>query len=278
MKPKGWEVAAQAFQDFCVTVAALRHPDSGCPWDLEQDHRTLRQYMIEEAYEAAEVMAEEAPQELCEELGDVLLQVVLNAQIARDQETFQIHDVIHGINGKMRRRHPHVFGSAEDKAKRSVQEIKDKWQEIKAQEKAAVPASREAGKSQVFRKAYRMGPATLQAFEIGKIAAKNRFDWPNPKDVFDQVKSEMKELEEAMAEGNPEAIAEEIGDLTFSLAQLCRHLKLNPEINGLEANRKFLRRFALVEELVAADGKDIAKLTQPELETYWQKAKKEKGS
>lgn len=268
------EAAKKAFADFCATVAKLRDPNGGCPWDLKQNHGTLRRFMIEEAYEAAEAMVMGDTPAIREELGDVLLQVVLNSQIAHDEKTFSIVDVIQGINAKMRRRHPHVFGT--DAEKESLNNltsdgVRSNWEVIKANEKAESGAAPRS----FFADAEGKGPATLQAQKIGKIAAKVRFDWETPSEVFAQVRSEVDEVEHEMKHGmDKEKLAEEIGDLYFSLAQLCRHLDLDPELVSIDANRKFLRRFSVLEGIAKAQGKDVTKATRDELEQLWRDVKK----
>jgi MazG family protein len=266
--------AAQAFAEFCQTIAALRDPSSGCPWDLQQNHASLRRYMVEEAYEAVEVMGEGKPTELCEELGDVLLQVVLNAQVALDEQSFSIVDVIKGINSKMRRRHPHVFApGAEGGA--TVQSVHAKWDQIKAAEKAASSKATTKASEGLFAAAKGKQPAMAQAVTIGKIAAKIRFDWDNTAEVWRQVCSEVDELAVELEHPQPDGlkVAEELGDLYFSLAQLSRHLGLDPEIVSLDANRKFLRRFAALEIIASGQGIDLAKASREQLEALWQAVK-----
>ncbi len=253
--------AHQAFADFMRTIAALRHPTTGCPWDREQNHRTLRRYMLEEAYEAADAMSAGDPRAICDELGDVLLQVVLNAQIASDEETFTLEDVIRGIDEKMVRRHPHVFGGAAGK-----------WEEIKAAEKKALPP-KAAG---TFAEAEKKSPASAQAVKIGKIAKTIKFDWDHPTEVLAQLKSELVELEAEFARKEFDAAktAAELGDVYFSLAQLCRHLDLDPETVAMDGNKKFLRRFEKLEGIAGAKGKVVAAMARDELEALWAEAKK----
>ena len=267
---------AQAMTDLCITVAWLRDPAKGCPWDLKQTHASLKRFMIEEAYEAAEAMNGVASSNLCEELGDVLLQVVLNAQVALDQKSFNLVDVIHSINSKMRRRHPHVFASeSTSDTQISPLDLKRSWETIKAEEKREKGPATES--ADVFREARGKHPATLQAQAIGKIAARIDFDWSTPQEVFEQVQSEMQELSEELEspEHNLKFIAAEIGDVYFSLAQLCRHFGLDPEVTSLEANLKFLRRFAAAQRLAEAAGQDVSTVGRESLEKLWVQAKKE---
>jgi MazG family protein len=264
------EQAKAAFARFCATIAALRNPEGGCPWDLQQDHVSLRRFMIEEAYEAAEAMAAGDPAALRDELGDVLLQVVLNAQVAKDQGSFDVVDVIDGVNEKMLRRHPHVFG---DEKARAAGHVQGNWEAIKAAEKSASGKPRAGG---YFAEAADKQPASLQALKIGKLAAKIRFDWDDVHEVFGQVKSEVDELavELAAATVDKDTVAEEIGDVFFSLAQLCRHLELDPELVAFDANRKFLRRFAALEAVAKERGVNVERAPRQTLEELWVEVKR----
>lgn len=258
-----------AMARFCETIAALRHPQHGCPWDLEQDHVSLRRFMIEEAYEAAEAMAGHDAAEIRDELGDVLLQVVLNAQVGQDQGLFDLISVIEGVDAKMRRRHPHVFGNAEEKAAGHVQ---GKWEAIKASEREAQGGVQTRS---YFAEASKLHPASLQALKIGKLAAKIRFDWDDAREVLAQVQSEVDEVakEFQAASVDKGRVAEEIGDVMFSLAQLCRHLALDPELVAVDANRKFLRRFAALEGIANERQIDITQAPRQTLEELWLEVK-----
>ncbi len=258
------------FEQFVDTVAKLRDPEDGCPWDIKQSHQTLRKYMIEEAYEASEAMDIGSDQELCSELGDVLLQVVLNAQIAKDEKRFDMFDVIHGIKEKMIRRHPHVFGNEEDKLQ-TPEQVKTQWQIIKNQEKQGKKESggffAECEKTKF--------PASLQAYEIGKVANKIGFDWDNVSQVLEKLKEEVQELEEECfrQSKDKDRIQEELGDLYFSLAQVSRHLSIDPEVAGQSGNNKFLRRFKEVEKIADKQGVDIGSANLSVLEDLWKQAK-----
>ena len=266
MKTPDLEAAQKAFAAFCETIAALRDPQTGCPWDLEQDHESLRRYMLEEAYEATAAMSGTDDREICDELGDVLLQVVLNAQLALDRDAFTIVDVVNAINAKMLRRHPHVFGTESERADRSIAAIKSKWQEIKETEKDSEDESYFAPVKDTI-------PALTQSLAIGKRAAKIAFDWDDKAEVLGQVLSEVEELKAECKAGDDAKVREELGDVFFSLAQLARHYGLDPETVAFDANRKFLSRFEVLEEVAAEKGIDVANASRDQLESLWQEAK-----
>jgi MazG family protein len=263
-----YKAAAAEFEKFCETVSALRHPVSGCPWDLQQTHETLRRFMIEEAYEASAAMTDH-PAALKDELGDVLLQVVLNAKLAEQSGTFSVIDVVKNIDDKMRRRHPHVFAGLKVE---NTAEVGKNWADIKAAEKAA-----EARKpiSEVFAETERAYPALMQAFEIGKKASRVKFDWSQPEQVMEQLRSEMAELEEAVTQNGfaSKQVRDEISDMFFTLVQLCRHLHHDAETVALDGNRKFTRRFGKMEKLAADQGREIKSLSQAELSELWKQVK-----
>ena len=265
--------AKEAFALFCDIIAQLRDPKTGCPWDLKQTHPSLAKYLIEEAYEAASVMQENDAHKICDELGDVLLQVVLNAQLAADEKSFTITDVIQAVHEKIVRRHPHVFGTDEDKTQRELPQIMKRWDEIKQsekKEKSHESYMEQRGVQSVF-------PATTQAYKIGKLAHGVGFDWTHPDEVFDKLISELGELKsEWQKQRTPSVLSQiqnEIGDIYFTLAQLCRHLNWEPELVAHDGNKKFLRRFAQMETLIRADGKKLQDLKNSELEPYWIRVK-----
>ena len=259
------EKAAQEFKAFIKTVAQLRHPLKGCPWDLEQTHVSLRRYMLEEAYEAAETMLAEPSAELIDELGDVLLQVVLNAQLAADGGRGDIEDVVRGIRQKMIRRHPHVFATSDQAI--SADEVTRQWALIKQKEK---PKDHTEG---VFGKTRKVHPALTQAFQIGKTAKNIAFDWHTPEEVFQQLQAELTELQQEIAAEDKTKIADELSDCFFSLAQLSRHLEFEPEEIAQRGNMKFLRRFEMMESLARDNGIDVTTVGQAKLEELWAEAK-----
>ncbi len=273
MTKHNFDTAKEAFAEFCKLIERLRDPVNGCPWDLKQNHQTLAKYMIEEAYESAAVMKENNTALICDELGDVLLQVVLNAQIANDAKTFAIEDVIRSIHEKMFRRHPHVFGSVEEQKKREIPQIMERWEEIKKSEKVLHDTSTYMQEKGV----YKVHPASTQAAKIGKAAKGVNFDWDNPEEVFDVLLSEIQELKtewkRSHKKHSPELYSE-LGDVYFTLAQLCRHLDLEPEMVAWDGNLKFLKRFEWMEEKAKSRDQEISALQKEQLEVLWNEAKK----
>lgn len=283
MTDTSWKNSAEAFEAFCKTIAALRDPATGCPWDLAQSHSSLRRYMIEEAYEAAEVMEPTNPKKLCEELGDVLLQVVLNSQLAKDEGTFTVKDVIESIDKKMRRRHPHVFGDMTGDGSQHSREhsaIRAKWEEVKALENIDNQGTPPVN-SGVFDhiKPGLVSPSSQLAVAIGKTAKKIAFDWDSAASVFKQFESEVQELKhEIESSSDRSKIYEEMGDVMFSLSQVCRHLDIDPEICAMDGNRKFLKRFRNLEQIAKAENIDVKTAGTEKLEALWVKAKAFEGT
>ena len=249
-------------------MRALRTPATGCPWDLEQNYATIAPYTIEEAYEVADAIARGSMTDLKEELGDLLLQVVYHAQMAREDEAFAFEDVVRGICEKMIRRHPHVFG---DENARAAGVAKGFWEDAKAKEKKAngeEPASALDGVPLPL-------PALTRAVKLQNKAARVGFDWPDIIPVFDKLAEETAELKAELATGDEERIFEEFGDLLFVYANLARHLKVDPEAALRKANDKFTRRFKVVEEKLHNQGKKPAESDLAEMDALWDEAKKE---
>lgn len=249
------------FHSLVKIVRALRGPD-GCPWDKEQTHQSLTRHAIEEVYEMIHAIEKEDQKELAEELGDVLLQVVLHAEIAREEGSFDITDVIATIGEKMVRRHPHVFGQTKVK---DSQEVLKNWDQIKEQEKKNAPSPGFNVPSYL--------PALLASHKIGEKSARVRFDWDHPHEVLAKVEEELQELKEAMATGNQSHIEHEVGDLLFSTVQLARHLNVDSEKALRGCNHRFEQRFIRMKQLIQSDGRHYDDLSQSELEDYYTRAK-----
>ncbi|KZY36858.1 nucleoside triphosphate pyrophosphohydrolase [Roseovarius sp. HI0049] len=245
----------------------LRDPESGCPWDIEQDFGTIAPYTIEEAYEVADAIEREAWGELKDELGDLLLQVVFHAQIARDKGMFQFDDVADAIADKMVARHPHVFGD-ESRDKSAEQQTRD-WETVKAAERAA------KAQTGVLDGVALGLPALLRAVKLQKRAARVGFDWPDASHVLDKITEEAGELREAAETLPQEKVEEEFGDLLFVMANLARHMGVEPEAALRGANAKFTRRFERIEAWLAEDGREASESDLEEMDALWDRAKAE---
>jgi ATP diphosphatase len=248
-------------------MRALRDPETGCPWDIEQTFATIAPYTIEEAYEVADAIEREAWDELKGELGDLLFQSVFHAQMAEEAGLFSLDDIADTMSDKMVTRHPHVFG-AESRNKSAEQQTRD-WEAIKAAERAG-----KAEKGTLDGVALGL-PALLRAHKLQKRAARVGFDWPSAREVLDKILEESQELVEAQAEADQEHILEEYGDLMFVMANLGRHLGVEPEAALRAANAKFERRFGRVEALLAARGKRPEDSDLSEMDALWTTAKEE---
>lgn len=250
-------------------VARLRGPD-GCPWDKEQTHESLTQYAIEETHELVEAL--ESPphpnkdHKIKDELGDVLFQVILHAQLASERGAFTLNDVIANVSEKLIRRHPHVFSNTKvaDSA-----EVVSNWEEIKKKER---DLAKEVGMSPYALNVPPL-PALQRAYKIGKRTEKLKFDWDNAADAMLKVEEEFGELREALDSDVMSEIEYELGDVLFSLSQLARHLKLDPEQVLRKGNRRFETRFNKMIEMAAAEGVDWSALDLEGKDVYWRKAK-----
>lgn len=250
-------------------MARLRDPDGGCPWDLEQNFASIAPYTIEEAYEVADAIERGDMGDLKDELGDLLLQVVFHAQMAKEEGRFDFPDVVRAICEKMIRRHPHVFG---DEDQRSAGAVKGRWEEIKAEEKA------EKGKAptSILDDVPLALPALARAIKLQNRAARVGFDWPDTSLVIDKLNEEMLELSAEVAKGSdPDRLEDELGDLLFVYANLARHMKVDPEAALRRANAKFRRRFGRIEEKLAAAGKRPEDSSLEEMDALWNEAKAE---
>ena len=242
-------------------MARLRTPGSGCPWDLEQDFRTIAPYTIEEAYEVADAIERDDMAQLKDELGDLLFQVVFHARMAEEKGAFSFADVVAAITDKMIRRHPHVFGDADVKTADAQTQA---WEEHKRKERA----DKGAGLMDDVPVAL---PALTRALKLQKRAATVGFDWKEPTPIFDKLDEEVAELKEAMADGaTREKLADELGDILFVVVNIARHLGLKPEEALGATNRKFIRRFTHVERKLLSGGRSA---TLDEMEAAWTEAK-----
>jgi MazG family protein len=265
------------FEDLVALQARLRAP-GGCPWDREQSHQTLKTYLIEEAYEVLDALEHGGPNELTEELGDLLLQILFHSDIAREAGRFDIADVISGIHEKMVRRHPHVFGTV--KADTPQQVVKN-WAQLKAQEKRA-----RAPQGSVQSPGGGLYPVTTppdsslatqtlpSALEGIRRAAQVGFDWENVEGIFNKLLEETSELRVTLTEADRSRREEEIGDLLFVVVNLARFLGFDPEVSLKYSNLKFKSRFQHMEQDAARSGQRLAQLSKEELEVLWESAKK----
>jgi MazG family protein len=258
------------FEALVELQTRLRAP-GGCPWDRRQTHETLKTYLLEEAYEVLEAIDKADPRELSEELGDLLLQVVFHAELAREAGCFDISSVIQSIHDKLVRRHPHVFGDV--KADTPEQVVKN-WEQIKAEEKRR---NSQAAKDQIAPSSLdgipRTLPALLESLQLTRRAARVGFDWQEVGGVFDKLDEEVTELRKALNEGAASRLEEELGDLLFVVVNLARHLKIDPEVALTRANWKFKSRFQDMETAARSEGQRLGDLSQEELEALWEAAK-----
>jgi ATP diphosphatase len=251
-------------------MAALRTPGSGCPWDLEQTFATIAPYTIEEAYEVAEAIARDDLDDLKDELGDLLLQVVFHARMAEEQSAFAFGDVVEAITAKLIRRHPHVFGDA---GKLSAEQVSGLWERIKASERADKAPGGDSEPARALSGVPAGLPALARAFKLQKKAARVGFDWGEPAPIIAKIREEANEISAAMSAGDREQIAGEIGDLLFAVVNLARQLDVDPESALRTTNVKFERRFASIERALALRGKTPAQSTLAEMDALWDEAK-----
>jgi len=249
-------------------MTALRHPQTGCPWDTKQTFKTIVPYTLEEAYEVADSIERGDMRELKSELGDLLFQVVFYAQMAKEQGLFEFADVVDGINEKLTRRHPHVFADAKFD---NEQAVHDNWEKTKAAERDQKSVAKKASSLDGVAKSL---PALKRAQKLQKRAARVGFDWPAVEPVLDKLDEEISELREAMHAGDKAAQQEEVGDLLFTCVNLARHLDVDSEEALRHCNHKFEKRFGYIEQCVQQQGREMQHCTSDELEALWQEAKK----
>ncbi|RMS58622.1 Nucleoside triphosphate pyrophosphohydrolase [Pseudomonas syringae pv. aceris] len=268
-------------QDLLNLMARLRDPQFGCPWDLKQTYASIVPHTLEEAYEVADAIEQGDLDHLKGELGDLLFQVVFYAQLAKEEGRFEFDDVIDGITRKLLRRHPHVFPTGELYAPAETPRLTDeqvnlRWDEIKAEEraeKAGVPEQ-----LSLLDDVPRALPALSRAAKLQKRAAQVGFDWPAALPVVDKVREELDEILEAMVNNDAEGIAEEVGDLLFSVVNLARHLKVDPETALRSANSKFDRRFRFIEQALRHLQRPIESCSLEEMDALWGEAKRQEKS
>ncbi|BCH59649.1 nucleoside triphosphate pyrophosphohydrolase [Agrobacterium vitis] len=257
-------------------MAALRDPQTGCPWDIVQTFETIKPYTLEEAYEVADAIERNDPDDLCEELGDLLLQVVFHARIAEEAGLFSFGDVVEAVTSKMIRRHPHVFARSEADTPDAV---KLQWDAIKKQEKQERAERRAArGVAEMFKDGHlgsvqRTFPALTEAVKLQEQAAKVGFDWAEAEPILDKIEEEIAELREALQAGQPDKIKDELGDLIFALVNIGRHTGSDPEQALRGTNVKFRRRFGHIEQSLAAEKSSLEDASLERMEELWQAAK-----
>jgi ATP diphosphatase len=243
----------------------LRNPESGCPWDIRQTSRSIAGHTLDETHELIDAIEREDTENLKEELGDLLFNIVFHARIAQEKGQFDFDDVAQDITDKMLRRHPHVFGDARDQ-QLSDEVLAQQWQAAKQQEKAARPGSSLASDSGANSAIYR-------ARQIQQEAAKSGFDWPDIEPVFAKLEEELQELKQAFSKGDKDAISDELGDLMFVCVNLARHARVNAEMSLRRTNQKFQRRFAYVQQQMQAAGIEMNQRELEQMERFWQESK-----
>lgn len=258
------EKVEKLFKELVEIITKLRSED-GCPWDRQQTHETLKPQLIEEAYEVVDTIDEGKDEKLEEELGDLLMQILLNAQIAQDDGRFNICGVIQKISDKLTRRHPHVFGDVQIN---DTHEIVENWEAIKSQEHA------NRDRTSLMDGIPLHLPELMKARKIQSKASRVGFDWDKAEDVLEKVEEEIEELKISISASEQDGIEEEIGDLLFSIVNLSRFLSVEPEDALRKTNAKFIRRFRQMEAEITAQGKNIADYDLPALDELWEAAKK----
>ncbi|CAK7256407.1 MULTISPECIES: nucleoside triphosphate pyrophosphohydrolase [unclassified Shinella] len=258
-------------------MAALRQPETGCPWDVVQTFETIKPYTIEEAYEVADAIERNDMDDLCEELGDLLLQVVFHARMAQERGEFDFGNVVEAVTRKMIRRHPHVFAGSDAETPEAV---KLQWDAIKQAEKRerrerrarrGLPEDPLRGHLGSVQRSF---PALVEALKLQERAAKVGFDWSEPAPILDKIEEEVGELREALRNDDQKAVADELGDLIFALVNIGRHVGTDPEMALRGTNTKFRNRFSHIEDSLAANGESLEAATLERMEALWQAAKR----
>jgi len=271
-KPEHSAIYSEDVDALLAIMRALRTPETGCPWDLEQDFDTIAPYTIEEAYEVADAIERHDFNDLCDELGDLLLQVVYHAQMAEEIGEFSFSKVVAGVCAKMIRRHPHVFG---DESQRSLGQVEGMWETIKREEKQVKIQKQKTSQTLSALSGVPVNlPPLTRALKLQEKAARVGFDWKDPAPVFDKVIEELEEVRvEMVCQTYAKSVEEEVGDLLFAVTNLARHLDINPETALASANRKFTGRFGKVEQSIVEAGGEIDNTSLERMEELWQEAK-----
>jgi len=260
MRMSDAEKAGKEFAKLVRILDVLRG-ENGCPWDKEQDEKSIVDYFLEEVYEVVDAVYDNNSRSVAEELGDVLMEIVFLSRIFKEKDEFKVSEVIGGINHKMVRRHPHVFGT---KKISSPEKVSAQWRKQKNIEKQ---------RKSLYDGLCKSTPALLSSLQIGLRAAVYGFDWDNAKNTLKKVKEEILELEKAFESGKKEDVLEEIGDVLFTLANVSRHLDINPEIALRKANEKFIKRFQYIEQTLSESGKKIEEASLQEMDKLWEESK-----
>ncbi|WP_375677955.1 nucleoside triphosphate pyrophosphohydrolase [Bartonella sp. AP72JLCBS] len=270
-------LASKDIKDLTAIITALRNSDNGCIWHKKQTFESLIPYMLEEVYEVIDAIERKNRKDLCEELGDLLLQVVYHATIAQEEGSFTFEDVVHAITEKMIRRHPHVFGNTEQK-KRGF--IKEEWEYIKKREQVEQKRMSEEKNNNssisILATVKQIQPANQEALALQETAAKVGFDWQKSDKVFEKIEEELEELKEAIKNKQNSEIEAEFGDLYFILLNLARHLAIDSQKALKKTNIKFRNRFAYIEEKLSTQSKTLTDASLNEMEALWKQAKNER--
>ena len=257
-------------------MADLRQPETGCPWDIVQTFETIKPYTIEEAYEVADAIERNDMDDLCEELGDLLLQVVFHARMAEERGEFDFGNVVEAVTHKMIRRHPHVFARSDAETPEAVKLQWDAIKQAEKQERRERRAKRGLPEDPLHHhlgSVQRSFPALVEALKLQERAAKVGFDWSEAAPILDKIEEEIGELREALRDGNQKAVADELGDLIFALVNIGRHVGADPEMALRGTNTKFRNRFSYIEDTLAANGESLEEATLERMEELWQAAK-----
>src|SRR5450756_1644532 len=275
LRPRCTMTPSRDISRLLESMAALRTPVTGCPWDLEQDFATIAPYTIEEAYEVVDAIARGDLDDLKDELGDLLLQVVFHARMAEEQHAFSFGDVVEAISRKMIRRHPHVFADSDGRL--TPGHVKEAWDRIKSEEKAERaarrPAEEHAAHTSLLSGIKAGQPALVRAMELQRKASTVGFDWNDPRAVLHKIREEADEIEAALDSGDKQELAAETGDLLFALVNLARHVGADPEAALRGTNAKFERRFAYIERALASQGRSLNEASLAEMDALWNEAK-----